>query len=173
LGVRRQVLLHSVLILVPFLVLPISIGGWLPPSDSNPAPWALALLTLRVGLPFFVLSATAPLLQKWFATTGHPLAKDPYFLYAASNLGSMLALLGYPTIIEPFLPLKKDHWISQSWLWTLGYGLLLIVLIFRCAWVVGKSLQREDQPEGGTAEPRLADQSPAPAPLPHLGMLTR
>ena len=56
----------------------------------------LVLLSVTVGLPFFVVSATAPLLQKWFAHTGHPAARDPYFLYAASNLGSMLALLGYP-----------------------------------------------------------------------------
>ena len=57
----------------------------------------LTLLSVSVGLPFFVVSATAPLLQQWFSRTGHPAARDPYFLYAASNLGSMLALLGYPT----------------------------------------------------------------------------
>src|SRR5205823_12012663 len=101
--------------------------------------WLLLLLLVSVGLPFFILSASTPLLQKWFASTGHPKARDPYFLYAASNLGSNLALLAYPTIIEPLLPLKKDHWFSQCWLWTIGYG-LLIGLIVRCAWVMGKSL---------------------------------
>src|SRR5215475_1960430 len=68
----------------------------------------LLLLSLSVGLPFLVVSATAPLLQKWFSHTGHAAASDPYFLYAASNLGSMLALLGYPTLIEPRLHLRGE-----------------------------------------------------------------
>ncbi len=174
LSLRHQLLLHMALVVVPVIALPLGVTeDWIPPTEGSPVVWLLLLLSVSVGLPFFILAASTPLLQKWFASTGHPMAKDPYFLYAASNLGSMLALLGYPTIIEPFLPLKKDHWVSQSWLWTLGYGLLLIVLIFRCAWVVGKSLQREDQPEGSTATPPLADQSSAPGPLPRLGILTR
>ena len=61
----------------------------------------LWLLLVVVGLPFFVVATSAPLLQKWFANTGHPAAKDPYFLYGASNLGSMLALLLYPLVVEP------------------------------------------------------------------------
>ena len=65
-------------------------------GEANPVLDVLALLSLSVGLPFLVVSATAPLLQHWFTHTGHPAARDPYFLYAASNLGSMLALLGYP-----------------------------------------------------------------------------
>src|SRR5262249_4099518 len=102
LGARRQVLLHAVLIFLPFLVLPIGVAsGGVSTDDGNPIPWLLALLIVSVGLPFIVLSTSAPLLQKWFARTGHPSAKDPYFLYAASNLGSMLALLGYPIIVEP------------------------------------------------------------------------
>src|SRR5208282_4455874 len=97
LGTRRQVLLHTGLIFLPLLVLPIGlVSGWVPPDNSNPIPWLLGLLTVSIGLPFFVLSSSAPLLQKWFANTDHPSAKDPYFLYAASNLGSMLALLSYP-----------------------------------------------------------------------------
>src|SRR5207245_4382933 len=115
-----------------------------------------------VGLPFFILSSSTPLLQKWFASTGHSAAKDPYFLYAASNLGSMLALLGYPTVVEPFLPVKKDHWISQCWLWTLGYG-LLILLIVRCSWVVGRSLDREDQPSTSNAAGPVREESSASA----------
>src|SRR6516165_10627835 len=107
LKVRRQVLVHMVLLCIPIVVLPIGIAGWVPPHDTNPIPWLLAVLAVSVGLPFFVLSTSAPLLQKWFADTGHPYAKDPYFLYAASNLGSMLALLSYPTLVEPFRPLKS------------------------------------------------------------------
>jgi hypothetical protein len=140
LGVRRQVMLHIALLALPFVVLPISLGDWLPPASTNPIPWALALLFLRVGLPFFVLSATAPLMQKWFVYTGHPSSKDPYFLYAASNFGSMIALLAYPALIEPVLPLKPDHWLSQSILWAVGYGLLVLLLI-GCAWFVWRSPQ--------------------------------
>jgi len=144
LGTRRQVLLHTVLIFLPLLVLPIGlVSGWVPPNDSNPIPWLLGLLTVSVGLPFFVLSSSAPLLQKWFANTGHPAAKDPYFLYAASNLGSMLALLSYPTLVEPWLPLKALHWCSQSYLWAFGYG-LLVVLLLCCARVVWRAQPRLD-----------------------------
>ena len=64
---------------------------------------ALALLLVAVGLPFLVVSTSAPLLQRWFAYTGHPSSADPYFLYAASNAGSLLSLLGYPLVIEPSL----------------------------------------------------------------------
>src|SRR5438045_2766978 len=81
---------------LPFLVLPFSLpAGWDVPDPDHPAPWLLALLSVCVALPFFAVATSAPLLQKWFAATDHPAARDPYFLYAASNLGSMLALLGY------------------------------------------------------------------------------
>lgn len=136
LSARGQVLVHVILLFIPLLVLPIAVGReWAPPDDHNPILWLLAILTVSVGLPFFVLSSSAPLLQKWFASTGHPSAKDPYFLYAASNLGSMLALLSYPTLIEPWLPLKAQTWIAQNHLWALAYG-LLIVLVAACGWAV-------------------------------------
>jgi hypothetical protein len=149
LKVRRQVLLHMVLLCIPIVVMPIGIAGWVPPRDTNPIPWLLGVLAVSVGLPFFVLSTSAPLLQKWFADTGHSYSKDPYFLYAASNLGSMLALLSYPTLVEPFLPLKSytqlsedvkaNVWLSQSWLWAAGYGLFVLFMIV-CAQAVWKSL---------------------------------
>src|SRR5512144_3088075 len=67
LGVRRQAILHAVVVLSPLLVLPISVPhGWAPPTTQNPVPWLLLLLTVTVGLPFFVVSATSPLLQRWF-----------------------------------------------------------------------------------------------------------
>src|SRR5205807_82256 len=80
-------------------------------------------LLLAVGLPFFVVGASAPLLQRWFADTDHPAARDPYFLYAASNLGSMLALAGYPVLVEPHLTLA-----AQRVAWTVGYGLLVLLI---------------------------------------------
>src|SRR5262249_22437304 len=84
--------------------------------------WLLGLLLLTVGLPFFVVSTNAPLLQKWFANTGHWAARDPYFLYGASNLGSLLALLGYPLVLE-----RRFRSAGHSELWEHGYGLLVAV----------------------------------------------
>ena len=113
LGIRRQMLLHLALLVLPLGVLPLAVnpaylhsGGH--GGGTNPVLDVLLLLSVSVGLPFLVVSATAPLLQKWFEGTDHPAARDPYFLYAASNLGSMLALLGYPPFIEPYLHLKGD-----------------------------------------------------------------
>ncbi len=83
----------------PLIILPFSLpAGRVPPVEQNPVLWLLMILTIVVGLPFFVLSTVAPTLQKWFAAIGHPLSKDPYFLYAASNFGSMVGLLSYPHI---------------------------------------------------------------------------
>lgn len=93
------------------------------PTESNPIPWLLAVLFLTTGLPFFVVSTTAPLLQRWFSQTSHPAARDPYFLYAASNLGSMSTLLAYPFLIEPNLSIGR-----QALAWAAGfalYGLLI------------------------------------------------
>ncbi len=134
LGVRRQAAIHVGLLLLPLLTLPIGIPmGWSPPVEKNPIPWLFVLLLVSVGLPFFVVSASAPMLQKWFSDTGHRSAKDPYFLYGASNLGSMLALLSYPVMIEPQLRLAE-----QSWVWAGGYG-LLVVLTLGCAVILWRS----------------------------------
>jgi hypothetical protein len=123
LGPRRQAALHMLVLLLPWLVLPITIRGLGTPSGgSNPVPWLLGILSFSVGLPFFVLAASTPMLQSWFAQTGHGAAKDPYFLYGASNLGSLLGLLGYPLLLEPWLRLGV-----QSWVWTAGYGLLTLL----------------------------------------------
>jgi len=137
LTVRRQLLIHSILLLVPFLVLfpaPFDIAeSFTPPAGANPLPYTLVYLTLIVGLPFFVVSTSAPLLQKWFATTGHPAAKDPYFLYGASNLGSLLALLLYPVAVEPTLLLRE-----QAWTWAIGY-ILLGAFVAACAFLVWRT----------------------------------
>jgi spermidine synthase len=136
LGVRRQAAFHFVLLLLPLAVLPIAVPkDWTPWREANPLPWLLLLLTVAVGLPFFVVATAGPLLQKWFAGTGHPAARDPYFLYSASNLGSMLALLAYPVLLEPNLRLKE-----QSQLWSAGY-LLLIVLTAGCSILLWRSRQ--------------------------------
>jgi hypothetical protein len=128
---RRQVALHAVMLLAPFLALPLAVpAGWSPPTADNPIPWLLALLLAAVGAPFFVVSTSSPLLQSWFARTNHRAAADPYVLYAASNAGSMLALISYPLLVEPYLRLQQ-----QSWLWAAGYG-MLVVLMLGCAAIV-------------------------------------
>jgi hypothetical protein len=125
---RTQLFLHLALLMMVFLVLPISLNSASSQLDGQaPIASLLVLLTVCLGLPFFVLSATAPLLQKWFSHTGHTDAIDPYFLYSASNVGSMIALLGYPVVIEPVLGLAQ-----QSVVWAGGYA-LLAVLIAICA----------------------------------------
>ncbi len=163
---RRQLPVHLALLALPLLLLPIGLPtGWTPPDESNPVFWVLLLLTVAIGLPFFVLSTTAPLLQKWFSWTDHASAGDPYFLYAASNAGSMLALLGYPLLIEPWLPLRGSQRLAQTTLWSFGYG-ALVVLIGSCAWFVWQA-----QTTRGTQTATDQD-SKARAPLTPLPMST-
>jgi len=155
LGSRRQAGLHLVLLALPWLVLPIGVvGQWTPRGEANPTLWLLGLLAVAVGLPFLVVSTSAPMLQRWFADTGQTAGKDPYFLYAASNLGSILALLGYPILVEPHLSLPQ-----QAVAWSVGYG-LLVALIAACA--VGLWLSRPPGP-GEAAGPVEGQQSQDPA----------
>jgi len=153
LGVRRQSAWHLLILLGPLCVLPLALPAqWTPPTQSNPIPWLLGVMAVTVGVPFFALSTTAPVLQKWFAATRHRAAADPYFLYAVSNVGSMLALLGYPLVVEPHFSVAQQ---SRYWMW--GYG-LLVGLIGLCAaglWrsQAGKpSSARPADPAPGTAE---------------------
>ncbi len=149
LGVRRQAAWHFVLLLVPLIVLPITIpAGWTPPTDSNPSLWLLGLLSVSVGLPFFAVSTSSPLLQKWFAATGNPAAADPYFLYAASNAGSLLALVSYPLVVEP-------HWrlAEQSRWWAVGYGMLVALMAGCGLWL------RQAAPRSPTSSPTCAPAS--------------
>jgi SAM-dependent methyltransferase len=125
LPLRGQVPLHALVLLAPALVLPFAVpAGWTPPAESNPIPWLLGLLAVGVGLPFFAVSTTSPLLQKWFAATGHPQANDPYFLYAASNAGSLLGLLAYPFLIEP-----NSSLVAQARVWAWGYAALALLFL--------------------------------------------
>src|SRR6202140_1303689 len=125
---RVPVAIHLVLLVIALLSLPLSIAtGWGEPPTSGYAFWLLGLFAISIGLPFFPLAANNPLLQAWFVRTGHPSGPDPYFLYASSNIGSFLALLSYPVLLEPMFSLR-----TQNLIWTGGYG-LLIVLIAACA----------------------------------------
>jgi hypothetical protein len=126
LGARKQAVLHLAVVLLPLLVLPLAVPAdeWAPSSEANPIFLLLGLLLVSVGLPFFAISTTNPLVQKWLADTDHPAARDPYFLYRASNLGSVIGLLGYPLLVERELTLD-----TQGIVWSVGYGLLLVLVL--------------------------------------------
>src|ERR1044072_4716316 len=146
---HQQVLLQLLILLLAFLSLPIGLSqSWVNsvPATGNPSLWLLSCLAAIAGLPFFIVSSNGPLLQKWFAQTGFSAARDPYFLYSASNAGSFVALLSYPILLEPIFKLH-----AQSLIWAGGYAVLLL-LVGLCGLVV-RRLQRND--------PRL---DPLPAP---------
>ncbi len=124
---KRSIVVHLVVMCAATLFLPLAIAPWWgrPPADATAAFWLLGLFGVSIGLPFFALSANGPLLQAWFARTNHPSASNPYFLYAASNIGSFLALLSYPFVLEPLSTLGQQ---------TGGWAVLFIVLIVLIAW---------------------------------------
>jgi hypothetical protein len=124
---RASIVVHLVVMLTACLALPLSIAAhWARPPPAGEAFWLIGLFAASIGLPFFALSANSPLLQAWFARTDHPDARDPYFLYAAGNVGSFLALVSYPLAVEPFVRLG-----DQAKFWSVGFY-LLIVLIAAC-----------------------------------------
>jgi hypothetical protein len=120
LTVRTAGVVHMCVLGAACFFLPLAYPqGWeIPPADGL-ASWTIALFAAGVGVPFFAVSANAPLLQSWFSRTGHRHSADPYFLYGASNVGSFAALLLYPFAIEPLTTLQL-----QSWMWTAGYAAL-------------------------------------------------
>jgi hypothetical protein len=117
--------LHALVLIAALATLPITLPALSAPPQGNAYLWLLGVLARMVALPFFALSASAPLLQAWFRASGHARSADPYFLYAASNAGSLTALLAYPILIEPLLPLTL-----QRATWAAGFcivGLLLLL----------------------------------------------
>ena len=152
--INGQIVIHLTLLAAACLVLPIALpANLMPDAEGSQIGYILLLMALSVGLPFFALSATSIMLQTWFAHTGHPSAEDPYFLYSASNLGSMLALIGYPTLIEPYLRLA-----DQGRFWTGGYALLLACIIC-CAVLTRKYLAGTEGP-AAVARPAEVDAAP-------------
>src|SRR5437868_2097975 len=124
-------LIHLAVMLGGAVFLPVAIAkGWgLPPSDREQL-FLLGLFSVSIGFPFFALSANGPLLQAWFARSGLTQAANPYFLYAASNIGSLLALFAYPLLAEPLSTLS-----FQNGMWRYGYY-VLIALIALCGSLV-------------------------------------
>jgi hypothetical protein len=147
LRLRHHVVLHAAVLALPAAVLPFMIqAGTVRPPDGNPLGWLLLLLAGSIGLPFFVLSTSASVFQHWLSRTDHPSARDPYFLYSASNLGCLLALASYPIVVEPVFTLRE-----QTRLWTIGYG-EFVLLAGACAvfaWRRGAA--------GGVPVPATAD----------------
>lgn len=154
LSALAQVTVHLALLALAALALPVALnaaaaGG--APEGASPEWWLLKTLLVTVGPPFFVLSASAPLLQGWFSRTRAESAADPYYLYAASNAGSLFALLGFPVLLEPVLTLGQ-----QSRAWASAYGALFL-LFAACAVLV----YRHARGPAGALEERKA--SPAAA----------
>lgn len=115
---RLQAGLHALVLVLAALALPLEVSGLFgPPDYRHPALWLTGVLAASVGAPFAAASATAPLLQAWYARSGRADAQDPYYLYAASNLGSLAGLLAYPALIEPLLGIK-----AQGAAWHYGYA---------------------------------------------------
>jgi hypothetical protein len=119
---RPSILIHLAVMAMAAFTLPLAIGAARPPATGE-AFWLLGLFATSIGLPFFALAANGPLLQAWFARTDHPDAADPYFLYAASNVGSFIALLSYPTLVEPLVPLS-----GQTKLWSIAFYVLMALI---------------------------------------------
>ena len=163
----RQSFLHIALLLLCLFFLPISPSESLKPQGSEDPTWLiLYLLGVTIGLPYMVLSTTGPLVQAWFAKERSDVV--PYRLFALSNLGSMLALLAYPLVIESALPTRM-----QSWMWSAFFcGVCAVLRVFVAAqFGFGR---RFDGPEKQlSGQRRVARSSTAPGPATHLGGLGR
>ena len=133
-GSRWQPRLHWCFLVLPVIALPLALPTQAaPPVDASPTLWLLRVLAVMIGLPFLVLSTTGPLLQRWYSWTEGPRSQDPYFLFAASNLGSFGGLLAYPFLIEPHLTVTE-----QRWAFSLGFG-VFAALVATCGLVVSRA----------------------------------
>ncbi len=152
---RRQSQLHIVLLLASLLFLPIVPSASLKPSaDSDAALRILVLLAATIGLPYFLLSTTGPLLQKWVAP--HFPEKSVYRLFALSNFGSLIGLLAFPFAVEPFATSA-----TQSTVWSAAYALFVGV----CAWSAWKIGRHDPGPHIATADlAPAANDTPAAPP---------
>jgi hypothetical protein len=152
---RTQVKLHVALLVVSLVALPIIPGAfWKPEGSENPIWLILGLLGGTIGLPYFLLSTTSPLVQAWFARRFPD--RNPYRLFALSNLASMLALLGYPFLLEPWVATRV-----QAWGWSAGYG-LFVGLAAAAAFASLKGVSNE-LPAAGRAVADPTEPPPTPA----------
>jgi hypothetical protein len=162
---RRQVVLHLSLLVVSLIAVPVAgLPDRVPPVTGSPVAWLIGILLVTLGPTLFLLSATSPLIQAWFRRSGHDRAGDPYFLYAPSNVGSMLAVLGYPFLIEPLFTLREQH---RGW--TAGY-VLFVGVIGLCGALVWRSRAPLDRlADGDEAGGTAAADVPPPDEKPGVG----
>lgn len=145
--VKRQAKIHLGLLILALLWLPIRLADLPPPAPGWEALWVPGLLALTIGPVFLLVSAQAPLMQRWFAV--HPAAGEPWALYAASNLGSFTGLLAYPLLAEPLLSIH-----AQSWAWTIGYVVLIALIGLAAAsrWQFGNPAAATEEDWSGDGE---------------------
>ncbi|MFC7486693.1 spermidine synthase [Knoellia sp. CPCC 206453] len=152
-GPRWQPPVHLLALLAPVVALPVALPlEAVPGVETSPVLWLLRTLTLMIGLPFVVISTSGPLLQRWYSWSGGPRAEDPYFLFAASNVGSFVGLLAYPFVIEPLLTVDQ-----QRVAWSVGFA--LFALLTATCGIVTRSKARAALGES----PRVAESDPDPA----------
>ena len=147
-GLKNQVKIHIALLLLSFITLPITPGEWLKPQDSdNPITGIISLLAITVGFPYIMVSTTGPLLQYWFSISFPK--KSPYGLYALSNFGSLLGLITYPILVEPYLNLK-----TQTWIWSAGYLFYAIFCAYTAysIWKLKPMIKESVQSKSGKIE---------------------
>ena len=154
----QQAAVHVAVMGLPILTLPIAVSNTIPAAES-PVATVLRLSALSVGAPFFALATSAPLLQQWFAAAHRRTPVDPYFLYAASNIGSFASLVLYPTVIEPALALS-----TQTRLWSIGYSIAVMTTLV-CALVMWWRRPDTASPErsrgaGASTESAATDDEP-------------
>ncbi|WP_300450848.1 fused MFS/spermidine synthase [Accumulibacter sp.] len=141
---RRQNLLHGVLLLLSLATLPVIANPALGSGFDNPTWSVLVVLAAAVGLPYLLLSTTGPLMQAWYARSFNSLM--PYRLYALSNLASMLALLSYPLLVEPYFPVR-----DQAWGWSIAY-VFFVVACLASAWQSWQGVPRESERSAAASE---------------------
>lgn len=150
LGVKQQATLHLIFLIISLVFLPLSLPENLSLDGLSPELWTLKLALITVGMPFVLLSANAPLMQVWFAsynTNKDKESAEPYFLYAVSNTGSLLALLAYPFVLQPLLDLQ---W--QSYVWSIGYLIFIVLCIFSVMAIRKMPHENEETPQDKTTE---------------------
>jgi len=148
-SVRTQAILHLALLTLCLITLPLGLGNS-EASMNSPIIWQLSTMLIHVGAPFMIIAASAPMIQRWFSHAGSKDSHNPYMLYAASNIGSLGALLAYPVLIEPFLTIK-----GQTFAWAAGYGVLMALTIF-CSFCVWRTETAQQSPR------RTPTTTPAP-----------
>jgi hypothetical protein len=148
---RVQSAVHVAVLAAGVLFLPMHLSAVFGPSPHGaPVLWLLRTLAASIGFPFFALATTGPLLQRWFHLSGHPEGRDPYFLYAVSNLGSLAALLAYPLLVEPSLGVS-----AQTLLFSAGYVVFALLMAASAAlvWKRARAAQIDETASPGASVP--------------------